>query len=208
MTTTTDQLRLLLVDAHPAVREAVRRRLEAVPRFKVVGEAGDTHEAFVQLEKTGLHLAVIDISLGNTSGLFLAREIARRYAEIRTLIWSMHSNADYLTEAKDAGVRGYVLKSRPTEEIVKAIEVVAAGGHYYSADIEQVSVGMPRLTQTEHRILKLVASGKTSRGIAKLLKISPRTVETHRGNVMNKLGATSTVEMVIIAYRRGLIDFM
>ncbi|HMG24044.1 MAG TPA: response regulator transcription factor, partial [Kofleriaceae bacterium] len=147
----------------------MRHRLETVPRFTVVGEAGDIAEALAQLAATSPHLAVIDIGLGKVSGLLLARVVRERYPETRTLIWSMHDNADYVAEARAAGVRGYVLKSCPTEEIVKAIEVVAAGGCYYSAAVEHVSVPRPQLTQREKQILKLVATGGSSSQIAKQL---------------------------------------
>lgn len=206
--TAPDQLHLLLVDDHPAVREAVRRRLEAVPRFKVVGEAGDIPEALAQLSATSPHLAVIDIGLGRVSGLLLARVVRERYPQTRTLIWSMHDNADYVAEARAAGVRGYVLKSCPTEEIVRAIEVVAAGGCYYSAGVERASVPKPQLTLREKQVLKLVASGKSSPQIAKQLKIDRRTVETHRRNIMSKLDAKNPVDMIVIALRLGLLDFM
>lgn len=206
-TSTRDQLRLLLVDDHPAVREAVRHRLEAVPRFKVTGEASDVHQALALLSQLSPHVAVIDIGLGKgPNGLFLAREMSRHHAGTRALIWSMHANR--LAEARAAGVRGYVLKSAPTEEIVKAIEVVAEGGSYYSAGVERESTSIPTLTPTELRILRLVASGKRTRDIAKLLKVSHRTVETHRQNILSKLGATSSVDMVIIAYRMGLVDLL
>ncbi len=203
-----DQLHLLLVDDHPAVREAVRRRLEAVPRFKVVGEAGDIPEALAQLSATSPHLAVIDIGLGKVSGLLLARVVRERHPQTRTLIWSMHDNADYVAEARAAGVRGYVLKSCPTEEIVRAIEAVAAGGCYYSAGVERTSVPKPQLTLREKQVLKLVASGKSSPQIAKQLKIDRRTVESHRRNIMSKLDAKNPVDTIVIALRLGLLDFM
>ena len=207
-----DPLRLLLVDDQPPVREAVRRRLEMVPRFKVVGEAGDIHEALAQLGATRPHLAVIDIGLRKNhqkeSGLLLARVMRERYPETRALIWSEHDEADYVAEAKAAGVRGYVLKNRPTEEIVRAIEVVAEDGCYYSAGLEQEAVPKSQLTMREMQVLKLLAGGKSSRQIAKQLKINCRTVETHRRNLLSKLDAKNTVDAIIIAFRLGLIDFL
>ena len=201
-----DPLRLLLVDDHPVVREAVRHRLEMVPRFKVVGEASDIPQALAQLDATSPHLTVIDIGLGKSCGLFLAREIRKRQPETRILIWSMYDRADYIAEAKAAGARGYVLKSCPTDEIVRAIEVVAEGGCYYSSGIEQVSVPRPGLTPREKQVLALVANGTTSTQIAKRLKIDCRTVETHRRNLLNKLDAKNTAEMIIIALRLGFLE--
>ena len=201
-----DQLRLLLVDDHPPIREAVRRRLDADPRFKVVGEAGDIRGALARLAETRPDLAVIDIGLGQASGLFVAREIRDRHPCTRVVIWSMHDNARYVAAAKKAGARGYVLKSGPTGEIVKALEVVAGGGCYYSVDVDRTSVPDPEPTPREMQVLRLVASGMPSSKIAKQLGVDCRTVETHRRNIMAKLGATNTADLIMIAVGLGLLD--
>jgi DNA-binding NarL/FixJ family response regulator len=208
-TTRLDLIRVLLVDDHPAFREAVRARLATVPRFQVVGEASDSDEALAQLRATRPHLAVIDISLGkfaDVSGLVLARKVRDLHRETRVLICSMHGNDDYVAAARAAGTRGYILKSCRTEEIVKAIEVVVGGACYYSAGIEQVVVPRPELTARETEVLQLVARADSSRTIARELKIDCRTVETHRRNIMEKLGARNVVEMLRIAFRLGLIN--
>ncbi|HEX7840189.1 MAG TPA: response regulator transcription factor [Kofleriaceae bacterium] len=214
--TRSEPIHLLLVDDHPAVREAVRRRLELVPRFQEVREAGGICEAITQLDATPPQLAVIDIDLRKNhrgereSGLFLARVIHKRYPATRTLIWSMYDSPDYVAEAKAAGARGYILKGCPMDEVVRAIEVVLDGGCYYSGDLEQEEAeSKSQLTMRETQVLTLVANGKTSRQIAKQLKIkSCRTVETHRRNLMSKLDAKNPVDLMIIAFRLGLIDFM
>jgi DNA-binding NarL/FixJ family response regulator len=207
-----DQLRLIHVDDHPFAREALRWRLEMVPRFQVVGEAGDCFEALALIEATTPDLAVIDIGLGTTAdkpnGLFLAREVHKRHPEIRVVIWSMYEDADYVASAKAASVCGYVSKSRPTEELVKAIEEVAAGRCCYPDSLEQVSVQKPRLTPTEKKVLTGVANGKSSKEIAEELGNDYLTVNTHRGNIMKKLGAKKAAAMTTIALRLGLIDPM
>jgi len=208
--TTAEPITVLVVDDQPPVREALRYRLQAqaAPRFKIIGEAGGHYEAFELARQVHPHLMVIDINLGMSNGLFLAREILKHYPEIRVLIWSGYSTASYLAEAKAAGIRGYVLKSCPTEELVRALGVVAAGGSYYSAAIEPPPEPLPRLTLTEMRILHLVAAWKKTGEIAKQLKISGRTVETHRRNIMEKLDATCALSMVVKAYRLGLIELI
>jgi DNA-binding NarL/FixJ family response regulator len=120
----------------------------------------------------------------------------------------MHGDDDHVAQARAAGAQGYILKSNSMEEIVRAIEIVAGGARYYSVDVEQVSVPRPTLTAREREVLTLVARAKSSREIAKELKIDCRTVETHRRNIMDKLEAKNAVEMITIAYRLGLIDFM
>lgn len=209
-TRSSDQLHLVLVDDHPFAREALRRRLEVVPRFKVVGEAGDFFEALALLDATELDLVVIDIGLGKTAdkpnGLFLAREIRRRGLETRVVFWTMYDGADYVAAAKAAGACGYVLKTRSTEEIVKAIEEAVAGRCYYSDGLDQMSALAPELTTTEKKILKGVESGKSSKEIAEELGNDHRTVDTHRRNIKSKLGAKNAAEMIAIALRLGLID--
>lgn len=199
-------LRLLLVDDHPAIREALRRRLEVEPHFQVVGEAGNIPEAFDLIEAGRPDLAVIDVGLGAVCGLLLARMMRERYPEVRIIVWSMHARPDCVAEARAAGARGYVLKTGATGEVVRAIEVVAEGGCYYSAGLDQESIPSLSLTFREKQILPLVASGRSSAEIAKQLKIKRRTVESHRRSIMAKLGASNTVDMVVIAIGIGLID--
>lgn len=210
-TTRPDPIRVLLVDDHPLFREAVRAHLAAMPRLQVVGEAGNADEALAQIRATRPDLAVIDIKLGHladVSGLVLARIVRDRHPETRVVICSGHGEDDYVAEAKNAGARGYILKTCRTEEIVKGIEMVAGGACYYSAGIEPVSVVKPKLTARERQILVLVVRGKSSKEIAKELKIDRRTVETHRSKIMEKLEVKNVAEMVTTAYRLGLTDFM
>lgn len=201
---------MLLVDDHPLFREAVRARLASAPRLQVVGEAGSSDEALAQIRATRPHLAVIDIRLGkfaDVSGLVLARTVRARHPETSVLICSGFGEDDYVAQAKKAGARGYILKTCRTEEIVKAIEMVAGGACYYSAGIEVVPLTSP-LTEREREVLKLVVRARSSKEIAKELKIDRRTVETHRRHIMDKLGARNVVEMITVAYRLGLVDFM
>lgn len=207
-----DPIRVLLVDDHPAPREGVRLRLTTLARFQVVGEAGDPDEALAMLSAAHPHVAVIDISFGkrlsDVRGLALTRTVREQHRETRVLIWSVHGQGDYVAQARAAGAHGYILKSCSMEEIMKAIEVVAGGGRYYSPELEQVSVPRPTLTAREREVLALVARARSSPEIARDLKIDCRTVETHRRHIMEKLEAKNVVEMITIAYRLGLIDFM
>ena len=206
-----DAVRVVLVEDHPLFREAVRGRLATSPRFQVVGEASSSDEALAQIGATHPHVAVIDISLGNvanTSGLVLARKVRDRYPETRVLICSGRGDDDYVAAARAAGARGYILKNCRSDEIVKAIEVVAGGACYYSADVERFSVAKPELTAREREILQWIVRGKSNKDIARELKISSRTVETHRAHIMEKLEAKNTAELIAIAHRLGLVDLM
>jgi len=181
-------------------------------RFQVVGEAGDPDEALGQISATRPNVAVIDISFGkllcDVSGLVLTREVCKLCPKTRVLIWSMHDSYDYVGQAKHAGAHGYVLKTSPMEEIVRAIEVVAGGARYCSASIEQMSGPRSALTAREREVLRLVARAESSKEIARELKIDRRTVETHRRNIMDKLEAKNVVQLVTTAYSLGLVDFM
>jgi DNA-binding NarL/FixJ family response regulator len=203
---------VLLVDDQPPPREALRFRLAKMSRFQVVGEADDPDEALGQISATRPDVAVIDISFGkllcDVSGLVLTREVCKQSPRTRVLIWTMHDSRDYLDQAKHAGAHGYVLKTSPMEEIVRAIEVVADGARYCSASVEQAAGPQFALTAREREVLKLVVRAKSSKEIAKDLKIDRRTVETHRRNIMDKLEVKKVVQLVTIAYSLGLVDFM
>jgi DNA-binding NarL/FixJ family response regulator len=216
-------VRVVLVDDHPLFREAVRLRLATAPRFQVVGEASSCEEALVQIRATRPHLVVIDISLckqddasgplvarkpTDMSGLILARKVRALDPEIRVLICSASGGEDHVAAARAAGTRGYVVKSCRNEDIVRAIEVVVSGGCYYSAGLERVSVSRPELTAREMEVLQLVSHARSSAEIARELKMKCRTVENHRQHIMEKLDARNVVDMIRIAFRYGLIDFM
>jgi DNA-binding NarL/FixJ family response regulator len=200
-----DDVRILLVDDHAAVRLGARMLLEAVPHFKVVGEAADIPEALSKTEATRPHLAVVDIALGKMNGLLLVRVLHERFPETRVLIWSMYAKPEYVAEAMRAGARGYVLKSGPANEIVIAIEAALVGS-YISSGLDKTVIARPILSPAEKQVLVLVAKGLSSREVAKRLKKDSRTVETQRRNIMDKLGATNAVQMVTQAISLGLLD--
>jgi DNA-binding NarL/FixJ family response regulator len=208
-----EQLSVVLVDDHPFFREALKVRLQAAPRLRVVGEAATSDEARRQIEATRPSLVVIDLQLSrlaDMSGLALTRDVHKHYRDTRVLICSGHGEDRCVAEAKRAGARGYVLKTCSPDEIVKAVELVAAGATYYSTGLDPQMPFQDPLTPRELETLKLVALGYSSKEIARELKplTNVRTVESHRHNVMEKLGAKNTVEMIIFAYRLGLVDFM
>lgn len=201
---------VVLVDDQPAVREALRRRLSEEPGFRVVGEASGIRDALAQIGATQPHVVVIDIGLNDgkrESGLELARDMQRLYPETRAVIWSEQGTPHCIAKARAAGVKGYVPKSDGTEEVVKVIKLVISGKCGYPDGVEQVAVPIPELTKRELEVLQLLAVPMKNPQIAKHLRIKRRTVESHRASIMSKLGATDVVEMLIIAWRLGLIEF-
>lgn len=201
-------IRLVIVDDHPLVRDGLRARLEAVPRIEVVGEAGSGAEAMVLAERQAPELMLVDIGMKDMNGIRLTGELGQRFPAIRVLILSMYDNAEYVAGAVRAGARGYVLKDAGSQEIIAAIEAVAAGGSYYSAPLTRALVEPPlvdSLTDREREVLIHLAQGLDNKTIARQMHISVRTIETHRLSLRRKLGIESAVGLARYAIKRGLI---
>ncbi|GAB3471646.1 response regulator transcription factor [Massilia terrae] len=194
-------VRILLVDDHPLVRDGLRARLEAVPHFSVVAEAGSADEA---LERAGeANLVLMDINMRGASGIEATAQLVRRYPDIAVLMLSMHDKLEYVTQAIQAGARGYVLKDAPGKDIVLAIDTVMAGGIYYSPalarQLARPSQQDNQLTVREQEVLRHIASGQSNKQIARDLALSVRTVETHRLNIKRKLGIEGQAELIRFA---------
>ena len=212
-------IRILLADDHALVRAGVRRILDAEPDLTVVAEAADGAEAVELARTVQPDLAVLDISMPRATGLQAAREIKRRAPSVQTLMLSMHDNEQYFFSALKAGACGYVLKSAADEDLVSACRAAARGESFLYAGVagalvrdflERMRRGerMPRgvLTDREDEVVKLIAEGYSSKEIASILVISPRTVERHRANVLAKLGMRDRTDLTRYAVRAGLIE--
>jgi DNA-binding NarL/FixJ family response regulator len=206
-------IRILLADDHAVVRRGLRLVLESEPDLRVVAEAGDGVEAVRLAVREDVDLAVLDISMPGMTGIQAAQELTRLRPQLRTLILSMHDHEQYLLEALRAGASGYVLKSVADHDLIHAIRAAMRGEPFVYPDVEQ---GLYRraladdesrsaLTDRESQILALIADGHTSREIADMLVISPRTVERHRENLRHKLGLRNRVDLTRYAIRAGLI---
>jgi DNA-binding NarL/FixJ family response regulator len=194
-------VRILLVDDHPLVRDGLRARLEAVAHFEVVAEAGSAAEAMQRAADADLVL--MDINMRGGSGIEATAQLTRRYPDIAVLILSMHDKLEYVTQAMQAGARGYVLKDAPGKDIVLAIDTVMAGGIYYSPAIAR-QLARPsqqdnQLTVREQEVLRHIAAGQSNKQIARDLALSVRTVETHRLNIKRKLGIEGQAELIRFA---------
>jgi DNA-binding NarL/FixJ family response regulator len=217
-----DKKKILLVDDHPLFRAGLKSLLVDNPSFQVVGEAGDGQEA-IRLAKTlKPDLVLLDISLPDKNGIEVTRELKSLFPEILILIVSMHAKIDYIADALRAGALGYVIKESAAERLVQGLEAVARGDYFLDSSLSQEVVGrilgLPTqeakiidgryasLTQREEQILRLLAEGHTAKEIGEKLFISPKTVENHRANIMDKLDLHSTLELIRYAIRVGLID--
>jgi DNA-binding NarL/FixJ family response regulator len=205
---------VLIADDHPLIRQGLRTLLEQ-QGFTVVGEAANGREATQLAQELEPDVVVLDLAMPLLNGLDAAREITRTSRRTKTILVTVHTADQYVLEALQAGVRGYVLKSQATAELVQAIQEVMRGGRYLSPGISEAVVqaylaktDLPAdpLTAREREVLQLIAEGKTTKDIAGLLGVSVKTVESHRTRLMEKLDIRQTAGLVRYAIRRGLIQ--
>lgn len=191
-------INLLLVDDHPLVRDGLRARLETVPHFHIVGEAGNAADALKMVTLHATDLILMDINLGGTNGINLTAKFTQDYPQIAIIMLSMHDKAEYVSQAIQAGARAYVLKDAPAEDIINAIETVRAGGVYFSSGLKQNNTNNATqiLTQREQCVLNSIATGKSNKHIALDLGLSVRTVETHRLNIKRKLNIEGQADLI------------
>lgn len=198
--------RLILVDDHPLVRDGLRARLDAVPGFAVVGEAGNADEALTLAAAHEPDLVLMDVGMRGMNGIALAALFHERFPGIRVLMLSMHDNVEYVTQAVRAGASGYVLKDSPGAEIIRAIGAVLDGKTYFSEGLSARLIHasamrdpIERLTPRERDILDQLAEGLSSKQIAQRTGLSVRTVETHRLNLKRKLEIEGQAELIKFA---------
>lgn len=201
---------ILLVDDHQLVRDGLRARLETIPHFAVVAEAGNASEALELAGNQNIDLALMDINLsGGMNGIELTGRFNTLFPEIAILMLSMHDKAEYVMQAIQAGARGYVLKDAPAIDIITAIDTVMSGGIYYSAGLaKQLSRPLPPamlLTPREREVLQCIATGKSNKHIAREMNLSVRTVETHRLNIKRKLGIEGQADLIRFALEQTQI---
>jgi DNA-binding NarL/FixJ family response regulator len=190
--------------------------IDRQPDMEVVAEAADGVEAFEQALATKPDLCVMDVSMPRMTGLQAARQIRAHLPETQVLALSMHDDERYVFDAIKAGASGYVLKRQADSELIEAVRAVAGGGRFLSATVDASAMqewiergdDEPHdpLTPRELDVVKLIAEAYTNRQIAEILTVSEKTVESHRANVLGKLGMRDRVELVRYAIRRGLIE--
>ena len=193
-------IRLLLVDDHPLVRDGLRARLEAVPGFEVVGEAGNAAEARERMAALQPSLVLMDVGMKDVNGIELTALLLEADPALQVLMLSMYDNPEYVHRAMQAGARGYVLKDSPASEIIAAIEAVAGGGTFLSPAVTKRlfrnQEARPELSPRESEILSALARGLSSKQIAREMDVSVRTVETHRQSIKRKLDLAGQAELI------------
>ena len=203
-------IRVALVDDHSLVRDGIRALLAVVDFLAIVGEADSGANAIEMVRDTQPDLLLVDIGLKDMNGLELTRQLRREHPAIKILILSMYDNNEYVSESVRSGASGYVLKNSPSREIIAAIEAIASGGTFYSAEIaRKLASDRPadnELTPRESEVLCKMVSGMNNKEMARELNISVRTVETHRLSIRRKLNIDKPAALLNYAIERGLIS--
>lgn len=214
------KIRILLADDHTILRAGLKMMLNAQPDMEVVGEAQDGRQAIHEAQRLQPDVILMDITMPDMNGIEATRQVKKLLPDIKILILTMHEHDEYVFQALRAGASGYMLKEAADTELITALHVIQSGQFYLSPAAQSVMVGdylqrvrtgeekdsYSSLTEREREILKLVAEGHTNNQIAELLIISPKTVDTHRTHIMDKLNLHSRAELVKYAMRRGLLE--
>ena len=213
-------IHILLADDHTILRAGLKMMLNAQPDMEVVGEAQGGRHAIAEAQRLRPDIILMDITMPDLSGIEATRQIKKILPDVKVLVLTMHENEEYVFQALRAGASGYMLKEAADTELITALHVVYDGHFYLSPTAQSVMVGdylqrvkagderdsYSNLTEREREILKLVAEGYTNNQIAEKLVISPKTVDTHRTHIMDKLNLHSRAELVKYAIRRGLLE--
>ena len=211
-------IRILLADDHTVVRKGLRLLLES-SGYAVVAEAANGREAIALAEQTAPDVAILDVAMPVLSGIEVAHQISGKLPRTAIVFLSMHSDEAYVLRALKAGALGYLLKDSAEQDLIAAIEAVVRRKPFFSPAISRMLVedyvrqmqergvedSYDLLTTREREILQLLAEGRSNKEVANLLNLSLYTVETHRGNILQKLNLHSGAELILYAVRKGVI---
>lgn len=211
----TQTIRIMLVDDHVVVRSGLRRLLEQHQGLEVIAEAESGEQAYRLFSEHQPDVAVLDLSMPGMGGLEAVRRILARYPGARLLVFSMHENVSFATQALKAGARGYVAKTGTPEELVLAVQEVAKGKTYISSGMAQ-KIAMQsldggndpvsQLSAREFEVFRMIAEGMAAEEVADKLKISQKTVANYLTLIKQKLGVSTPIEMLRLAMRHGVIE--
>ncbi len=213
-------IKIILADDHHIVRQGLRRLLEDESDFHILADTGDGLEAVELTEQMQPDVLIVDLMMPGLNGLEVTRQVSQRVPTAQIIILSMHANEAYVLEGLRNGAAGYVLKDSGSVDLVHAVREALAGRRYLSAPLSERAIeayiqkteteavldSYETLTTREREVLQLAAEGHTNNDIAERLCISPRTVETHRANMMRKLDLHNQTELIRFAFQRGILE--
>ena len=212
-------MRVLLADDHGIVRRGMRALLELEPDIEVVGEAADGLDALRLCDTLRPEMAILDIAMPSLNGIEVAARILKRDPAMKVILLSMHADESYVVRALLAGAKGYLLKEATEEDLVPAVRAVAAGKSFFSPAVSRLLLedyvrqlkqrgledSYHLLTDREREVLQLLAEGRSNKEVAAVLGVGLSTIETHRANLMQKLGLRNTAEIVLYAVRKRVV---
>jgi two-component system, NarL family, nitrate/nitrite response regulator NarL len=206
-------IRILLVDDHPVVRKGLSACLSDRANIIIIGEAADGMEAIQKVGELSPDLVLMDVEMPVMNGLTATESICKRYPKTKVLVVSMHNNPDYVVQAIQMGARGFTLKTAPSEELLKAIDIVQRGEPFFPGQsmsgrrpTKNPAAGPDGLFEREKEVLVYLAMGYSNRDIGELLAISVRTVESHRARLMRKLNIHTIAGLTRYALSKGYIS--
>lgn len=210
-------IRIVIADDHQILRQGLRTLLEKEPDMEVVAEAEDGRKTVSLVKEVNPHVVIMDVNMPDLNGIEASRQILAEFPEVKIIALSMHADRRFVINMLKAGAQGYLLKDCAFEELAQAIRLVMANKTYLSPGVAEIVVkdyvqrlpgpsqsAFSVLTAREREVLQLMAEGKSTSQIAELLSISVKTVETHRQQLMHKLGIRSVAELTKYAIREGL----
>lgn len=213
-------IRIVLADDHIVLRAGLKALLERHRDFQVVGEASDGRELLRVVDEAKPEMVITDIGMPQLNGTEATRQVITKHPEVRVIVLSMHTDESYVLRALKSGARGYLVKESAETDLVNAIRTVHCGKAFFSPSVSallleeyvrqmrdrNIEDSYDLLSSREREILQLIAEGKTNKDIATLLNLSVYTVETHRGNILDKLSLHTVAELILYAVRKGIIS--
>lgn len=212
------KIKIILTDDHPMFRAGLKSILEKDPIFQVIGEANNGDELLTKLKSLKPDIVVLDLTMPDKDGILTLKEIKQKFPQLKALVLTMQKDAEHFQHAMKNGASGYLLKDDAFEQLSMAIKMIMKGRSFISTSVEKLvtdryirsiddleSASLEILTKRELEILKLITAGLANKAIASKLKISIRTVETHRAHLSEKLGIKNTANLVKYALSKGLL---
>jgi DNA-binding NarL/FixJ family response regulator len=197
-----------LLDDHKIIRDGIKSILASNEKFQISGESGDPANFIESLNLLPIDILVLDLSFSGVSGFQIIKKVKKLRPDVKILVLSMHNDAQYMQKAMNLGAGGYLAKDSDASELIIALDAVKDGKAFFSSPVYNPSEKAPPpelLSQRETEVLQLLSSGLSSKQIASDLSISTRTVESHRVNIMKKLGTSNSAETISVAVKLKLL---
>lgn len=209
------KIKTIIVDDHKLFRKGLSLILNSMKNIEVISEASDGSEFLEKINNIKPDLVLMDIKMPKLDGITATKQALNKYPDLKVIVLSMHNDADYYTRMLDAGVKAFVMKNSDPEELKQAIDLVIEGKNFYSQEIllsmvknfqDEMKSDTIKLSQRESEVLKYICHGYSNNQIAEKMYLSPRTIETHRANLLSKTGTKNSIQLVVYAIKNKLYN--